>query len=362
MKILYDHQMFLKQKYGGITKYFCELMKNLPEGNSYDLSVLFADNQHLKDYNFKKVNFPLPQNDFRGKGRIKTSFYNINRSYSKFKIFSNSYDIFHPTYYDPYFLRGLKKPYVITVHDLIEFKFRSQYETESLIPAMTKIISEASRIISISENTKKDLIEMLRIPEEKIDVIYHGYNAPEVRYPQSDLGRYILYVGVRRGYKNFSKLAKAFRELSRQDRDLKLVCAGQPFIREELEELKRLQIVQKTFVFGASEQRLNELYSNALAFVYPTLYEGFGMPVLEAFSNNCAVCVSSTSSLPEVAGDAAEYFDPTNQDSILDAIKKVVYDEKHRQKVVEEGKKQLKKFSWEKCAAQTVETYERALA
>ncbi len=362
MKILYDHQMFLKQKYGGITKYFCELMKNLPKGNSYDLSVLFADNQYLKDYNFKKINLPLPEKDFRGKGRLRTSFYNINKSYSKFKISSNGYDVLHPTYYDPYFLQDLKKPYVVTVHDLIEFKFQAQYQAESLIPAMTKIITKANRIISISENTKRDLIQILGIPEEKIDVIYHGYNAPKIRSQPSGLGRYILYVGVRRGYKNFSKLAKAFSELSRKDQDLKLVCAGQPFNIEELEELKALRILEKTFVFGVNEQKLNELYANALAFVYPTLYEGFGMPVLEAFSNNCPVCVSNTSALPEVAGNGAEYFDPTKQDSIQEAIKKVAYDSKHRQYVIEEGKKQLMKFSWGKCSAKTVETYQKSLS
>src|SRR5690242_13801823 len=138
MKILYDHQMFLKQKYGGITKYFCELMKNLPNGNTYELSVLFADNQYLKDYNFHKLKVSLLSNDFRGKGRLKTSFYNVNRSYSKYQIAKKKYDIFHPTYYDPYFINEVKRPFVVTLHDLIEFKFPQQYKEESLIPQITE--------------------------------------------------------------------------------------------------------------------------------------------------------------------------------------------------------------------------------
>ncbi len=354
--------MFLKQKYGGITKYFCELMKNLPIEHSYDLSVLFSGNQHLKDYNFKRINFSLPARDFRGKGRLKTSFYNINKHYSEYKISSNKFDIFHPTYYDPYFLKNLKKPYVITVHDLIEFRFKEQYKNDSLIPDMEKIIKKANRIISISENTKKDLIETLHISPDKIDVIYHGFNPPKKRPANNNLGRYILFVGVRTGYKNFSNLAKAFSELRRQDEDLKLVCVGQAFLKDEIVELKSLQIFDRTFVFGVNEDQLNELYANALVFVYPSKYEGFGMPVLEAFANNCPVCLSNTSSLPEVAGNAAEFFDPTSKDSILEAVKKVIYNKAHSEKLIEEGKIQLKKFSWKNCAINTAETYQRALS
>ncbi|MGN6605138.1 MAG: glycosyltransferase family 4 protein [Ginsengibacter sp.] len=353
--------MFLKQKYGGITKYFCELMKNLPNGNTYDLSVLFADNQYLKDYYFHKLKVSLPSNDFRGKGRLKTTFYNINRSYSKYKIAKKKYDIFHPTYYDPYFINEVKRPFVVTVHDLIEFKFPHQYKEESLIPQITEIISRANRIISISENTKKDLVEILSVPPEKIDVIYHGYNPSKVVKTKNSLGRYILFVGVRRGYKNFSRLVEAFSELSKEDKDLKLVCAGHPFSKEESEELASFGIANKTFVIGASEQKLNELYAHALAFVYPTKYEGFGMPILEAFANNCPICVSNTSSLPEVAGNAAEYFDPESSNSILKAIGNVLYNVNRARELRNAGKERLNYFSWIKSAAATIETYRRAL-
>ena len=354
--------MFLKQKYGGITKYFCELMKNLPIEYSYDLSVLFSGNQHLKDYNFKKINFSLPARDFRGKGRLKTSFYNINKRYSEYKISSKKFDVFHPTYYDPYFLKNLKKPYVITVHDLIEFKFKEQYKNESLIPDMEKIIKNADRIISISENTKKDLIDTLHVSPDKIDVIYHGFNPPKKKLGNNNLGRYILFVGVRTGYKNFSNLAKAFSELQRHDETLKLVCVGQPFLKDEIEELKSLKILYNTYLFGVKEDRLNELYGNALVFVYPSMYEGFGMPVLEAFANNCPVCLSNTSSLPEVAGRAAEYFNPASQDSILEGIKRVIYNKEYSEILIEEGKIQLKKFSWKNCATKTAETYQKTIS
>ncbi len=354
--------MFLKQKYGGITKYFCELMKNLPEGNSYDLSVLFSGNQYLKDYKFKKTNLSLPDLEFRGKGRLKTNFYQINKLYSEYKISMKKFDVFHPTYYDPYFLKNLKKPYVITVHDLIEFKFQEQYKNESLIPDMEKVIRKANRIISISKNTKKDLIQFLNISPDKIDVIYHGFNLPTKKPDKNNLGRYILFVGVRTGYKNFSNLAKAYSILRKHDDTLNLVCVGQPFLKNEIQELKSLQIFDSTSVFGVNEEQLNEFYANALAFIYPSMYEGFGMPVLEAFANSCPVCLSNTSSLPEVAGNAAEYFDPTSRDSILEGIKKVIYNKAYSEKLVEEGEIQLKKFSWINCATSTAETYQKAIS
>ena len=176
MKILYDHQMFLIQKYGGITKYFCELIKNLPPEINYHLSLLFSENQHLKDNLniFKKINIYLPHKELTGKGVLQKKFYNLNKAYSKKVISSDNYDFFHPTFYDTYFLKNLKKPFIITVHDLIEFKFKEQYKNNSRMDKMRNIIMKANRIISISENTKKDLIEIFNI-DEKIDVVYHGF-------------------------------------------------------------------------------------------------------------------------------------------------------------------------------------------
>jgi len=322
MKILYDHQMFLKQKYGGITKYFCELIKNLPSEHQYKLSVLFSDNQHLKDEKkvFRKLYIPIPKKESRIRGHLKKNASELNKLYSQYHISSNKYDLFHPTYYDTYFINKLKKPFVVTVHDLIEFKFKEQYKSDSLIPQMQKIIKNAQRVIAISENTKKDLIDILQIKEEKIDVIYHGFNKPSLNDRNNKFGRYILYVGYRGGYKNFSRLATVFSRLIHKDKDLKLICVGQPFTKEELAEVKDLKILDKIIVIGANESELNTLYSHALVFVYPTLYEGFGMSILEAFANDCPVCLGNTSSLPEVAGNAAVYFDPYTKKIFLEKM------------------------------------------
>lgn len=364
MKILYDHQMFLRQKYGGITKYFCELMKNLPADCEYELSVLLSDNQHLKDDHctFKKMNVPIADQDFPGKFYLKRSLYHLNQIYSHQKIAQKKYDLLHPTYYDPYFLKDLQKPYVITVHDLIDFKFPDYYEGSSIKPRMEKIIRNANRIISISQNTKKDLIEIFQIDPAKIDVIYHGFRKMHSQQKANSLGRYILFVGRRENYKNFKVFAKAASVLLNKEEDLKLICVGDPFRKDEKEHLKSLKILDQSIAMGVNEKRLNELYSHALVFVYPTLYEGFGMPVLEAFANDCPVCLSDTSSLPEIAGDAAVYFDPNDLESIVHAISSVVYNCDFSKKMVLAGQKRLTGFSWEKCARETAASYKTAIS
>jgi len=244
MKILYDHQMFSIQKYGGISKYFCELMKNLPIDHQFKLSVLISENQHLKDDKniFKKWGISLPKKEFRGKGRIRTGLYNLNKAYSKYSISLNNYDLFHPTFYDKYFLNLKKRPYVITVHDLIQFKFREQYKNNSKTLQMSELIKKADRIISISDNTKKDIVEILNVNPEKIDVIYHGFKRPVIQISPNIYGRYILYVGYRGGYKNFSRLLKAFSIITSDDHDLKLICAGYPFNKDENNQLANLKI------------------------------------------------------------------------------------------------------------------------
>lgn len=355
--------MFSIQKYGGITKYFCELMKNLPTEHQFKLSLLLSDNQYLKeDFKiFKKVNIPLPDRESRWKLILKKRLYSVNKTYSEYIIDTNKYDLLHPTYYDTYFLSKLKKPYIITVHDLIEFRFKELYAKNTRIPQMEKIIKNANRIISISENTKNDLINIFKIQPEKIDVIHHGFNKPLTLNKPNALGRYILFVGRRGVYKNFEIFVRAVSVLLNKQSDLKLICVGDPFKKEEMDMLRTLKISEKSMTLGVNERKLNNLYSNALVFVYPTLYEGFGMPVLEAFANNCPVCLSNTSSLPEIAGDAGAYFDPTDQDSILHAIERVIFDNDFSKKLINAGKKRLINFSWKNCAEETVASYKKIL-
>jgi glycosyltransferase involved in cell wall biosynthesis len=365
MKILYDHQAFSNEKFGGVSKYFCELMKNIPAENQVSLSLVFSDNQYLKeDYNFfKKTIIPWSDKEFSGKGFLKRRIDFLNRQYSRYSISSNKYDLFHPTFYDGYFLGLLKRPYIITVHDLIVFKFKDTlYRKDDLRRRMEKeVIKNANRIISISQNTKKDIVDIFGIHPEKIDVIYHGFNRPEVKTKPNPYGAYVLYVGRRGGYKNFRTFVKAISNLLKKEKEMKLICVGEPFNKEEMTEMNELQILSRSFAVRVDEKTLNNLYSNALVFVYPSLYEGFGMPVLEAFANDCPVCLSNTSCFPEIAGDAVLYFDPRDHESILETIKKVLYDDRLKEQMINAGKKRLVNFSWAKTGEETIISYKKTI-
>lgn len=363
MNILYDHQMFSLQKYGGITKYFTELMSNIQGEHQFQLSVLFSDNEHLreKQSQFHKKNI-LPKAEFKGKYLLKNLQYRVNEWYSEKQIKKNKFDLLHPTFYDNYFFEDLRKPYVITVHDLIAFKFKdSMREFVSIQPHMEKAILNANRIITVSKNTKKDVMELFNIASEKIDVVYHGFNKPLVQNDNNKYGAYILFVGNRDSYKNFKTFIKAASILLTKERTLKLICVGKAFSKEEIIQLKQLKINEQVTALSVSERDLNNLYRHAKAFVYPSLYEGFGMPILEAFANDCPVCVSNASCFPEIAGDAALYFDPLNEDSILTAIENVIYKNDIKTEIINKGKKRLEDFSWTKTALETIDTYKKTI-
>lgn len=363
MYILYDHQMFSYQKFGGITKYFVELIKNISPENNCHLSVLFSENNYLKENRelFKNLDL-LPEKDFKGKATAKEMLASLNKAYSSFRVSSNKFDLFHPTFYDDYFLKNLKKPYVVTVHDLIEFKYKDSFFRDSLNrPLMEKVIKNANRIISISDNTKADLLDTFDLDPDTIDVIYHGFNDTTKTKKTNHFGKYILFVGDRGSYKNFITLTEAVSGLLKKERDVKMVCVGKPFLPEEVDLFNRLGIEEQLIALNVSEEMLNELYSHALVFVYPSLYEGFGMPILEAFSNNCPACLSRASCFPEIAGEAAEYFDPADKDAMAQSIEKVIFDEDYANSLRKAGKERLKLFSWKKTAEETLETYRKAL-
>ncbi len=364
MKVLYDHQMFSLQKYGGVTKYFCELIKNLPKNCEYDISVAFSDNHYLKDDQafFKKRFFALPSPQFKGKGFLMRQIYLLNQFYSAREISSKKYDLLHPTFYNNYFIEILKDPFIITVHDLTAFKFKDSYlKDDPFRSQMEKVVKKANRVIAISENTKKDVIEFFKIKPEKIDVVHHGYNTSETTAQVNKYGRYILFVGRRDGYKNFKRFATAISNLMQKDKDLKLICVGGKFNKQEITDLKDLKILQQVFALSVDEKTLNNLYACALVFVYPSFYEGFGMPILEAFANNCPVCLSDTSCFPEIAGEAGIYFNPSDKESIMFSITKVLNDPKFRNEMILAGKKRLNQFSWKKTADETLVSYQKTL-
>ena len=290
--------------------------------------------------------------------------YKWNKQYSKYLISKGNYDILHPTYYHPYFLKNLKTPYVITVHDMIHELMPEYFSQNDPVPYHKRLcIEKASHIIAISETTKEDLINILDIHENRISVIHHGYKKPNIDSNQLKVdikGNYILYVGDRAGYKNFTNFITALSPLLLERHDLSLICAGGgEFQITENELIMRLKLKGKVKQISATEQQLNSLYSNAIIFVFPSLYEGFGLPILEAFQNNCPIVASDNACFREILGNAGHYFDPNSHSEMLSKITNLIDNPSIREGLIKKGKEQLPKFAFEKCINKTIEVYHK---
>lgn len=365
MKILYDHQTFSVQEYGGISRYFYEIIARIKKYPffSAELSLLFSNNHYLNN-SFKYYRF-LPKYKFKGKVRIMNT---LNRYYSIYNLFNTNYDIFHPTYYDPYFLKYLrKKPFVLTVYDMIHEKYPSFFKRKDKTSEYKYMLCQkANKIIAISNNTKKDLVEIFKIPDSKVEVVYlagelrkDSNKNIELKLPKN----YILYVGNRNGYKNFEHFVKSISPLLIRNKELIILCSGGNHFSDKEEALfEKLNIRNQVLYFKVkSDNEMAKLYENAICFVYPSLYEGFGIPILEAFSCGCPVVLSNTSSFPEVAGDAGMYFDPYDEISIRNAIDKIINNNNLRDILIKKGYERLNIFSWYITAEKTKNVYESLL-
>lgn len=363
MKILFDHQIFDAQVFGGISRYFGTLISglDLQKEVKVKVSVLYTENYYLKDKRAWKLANSFGNLVFKRKNRISK----WNKVYSRFCISKDDFDIFHPTYYHPYFLKTLKKPFVLTVHDMIHELFPEYFGPEDITAANKKLlVAAAKHIIAISETTRIDLMRLLDVPSEKITVVYHGHTLIKNDYKRSNElpAHYILFIGGREGYKNFESLAIAVALVMKNDPELKMVCAGGGhFTEAEITHLLNLDILDRTVQYNASDDMLYTMYKNAKAFVYPSLYEGFGLPILEAFEAECPVILSKTPCFIEVAGEAAVYMNTADKDEMAATIEMFLTNETLRANLISEGKKRLQNFSMEKCLRETMEVYSKCL-
>ena len=362
MKVLYDYPSFIPT-YGGVPRYVCEVWKELQEEIKIDLSVLYTDNIYIKEFPFFKAHQLITKNKFKGKARLENF---MNLVYSSYKIMSNNYDIFHATYNNTFafgfsnssYFKHIKKPFLVTIHDMIyenSPEYAAVYAKD--IESKKKLIYNSNHIIAVSENTKKEILKLYPVDPKKITVIYHGTSPIAQTAIKNEFGKYILFVGRRSPYKNFSFFVKSITSLLLEDSQLKLICVSPPFTQVEESFLNELGIRKQVTAVSVSDQVLNSLYKNALVFVFPSLNEGFGIPILEAFGNNCPVCLSNASCFPEIADKAAIYFNPIDEISILNAVKSVITDKALASDLRRLGSERLALFSWKKTAQQTLDVY-----
>jgi len=312
----------------------------------------------------------LPVRLLRGRRHAQRATRQVNQRYTISRLRAAEFDVFHPTYYDDYFLEDLgDKRLVVTVVDMIHELFPQYFsKAGSLIPERKqRLVERADCVIAISQSTRADVMRLLGVPADKVRVIYLGNS---VQPPAGTPGRlpslperYVLFVGARKGYKNFVGFITAIAPLLRADRMLCVVCTRHNSRRRsgfrsgERRLFRQLGIEGQVVQCAVTDAALAGVYRHALCFVFPSLYEGFGLPVLEAFACDCPVILSNTSSLPEVGGEAVEYCDPTQAESIATALERVLRDDDLRADLVARGRAQLARFSWDACARETEAVY-----
>ena len=255
--------------------------------------------------------------------------------------------------------------YVLTVFDCIQELFPSKRLGNIRMRHMKKrAIQRADSIIAISENTKRDIIRLYGVPDEKISVVYlggteHQNNTgdQEKNLPAGLPEKYILFVGMRDGYKNFDTFLQAIKKVTQSDKEIKVVCVGKDFTEKENKYLFELGIKDIVISIRADDNELAAIYRNALCFVYPSKYEGFGIPILEAFEFECPVAASDIGCFREVGGDAALYFSPDSAENIAETINKIIKDEEKRKTLIAAGSQRKQLFSWDSTAEKIKEIY-----
>jgi len=256
---------------------------------------------------------------------------------------------------------------VSTVHDMIHERFSNWFsQNDDTARRKRATVSRASHVICISENTRRDLIELYAVDPNKVSVVYLGYEMLDagvdsggVSLALSKFAPYILYVGDRGGYKNCEALLRAYAGSAWLRENFRVVCFGGGLFRaDELELIRELSIKPgRIEQVSGGDDVLAGYYRNAAAFVYPSLYEGFGIPPLEAMALGCPVICSNTSSIPEVVGDAGESFDPGQVESIRASIENVLQSSERRAELIRKGSRKCAEYSWDRCASETLKIY-----
>lgn len=370
MKILLDPQAYNMQTFGGISRYHTEVLVELQKmGVQIECPIVYSDNLHLKEYglfdNFRNRmahNKLFPK--FLRKKLIK-KFRKKNIKLTKKALAKKDFDVFVSTYYDPYFLENLgEKPFVLTLHDMIHDLFPQYFTRDKFTVSRKKLLLEkATRIIAVSENTKKDILKFYpHIDPNKIDVVYLSQSIDTAAKVKVSLPeKYILFVGNRTIYKNFNFFIEAVAPLVKADPNLFVVAAGgNGWIPEELELLQKLGIQNQVIQQNFEDNELASYYAQAQCFVFPSEYEGFGIPVLEAMACGCPVVLAHHSSFPEVAGDAGIYFELHNASDLKMKVQQLLEDASVRQDYSQKGVARAAQFSWHKTALGCLESYQKA--
>ncbi|WP_310379657.1 glycosyltransferase family 1 protein [Flavobacterium sp.] len=361
MKILLDNIIYDKCQNGGVSNYWFELSKFLLSKQDFNNELFFYE-----DY-FKNINFHRKQLDIPTQNLItnNTSRFVLQARISEIKIDINDFFLFHSSYYRVLQTK-VKHVEIATVHDFTH-NFYASFLKRKLHNALKyKSIRNSNGIICISNNTYKDLKQFCPPSKnQKVVVIHNGvsddfFQIQEVKQFHIDFLNtyhlqqgYLLYIGSRTSYKNFSFIISLLSETS----NFRLVVVGESFNKSEISILNKKGLLQRiVLINNINNTGLNILYNFAHAFIYPSSYEGFGIPIIEAMKAGCPIMALKNSSITEIADNAGILFDKMEVQDFKNALTKLSFND-FRNDQIALGLDQSKKFSWTKCCEETYSFY-----
>ena len=352
MRVLYTHDAFSLQRYGGISRYVVELVRHMPA----DVQTRVFSGLHINDLleAVPSCGVRVPAVRYTHRARFA-----VNDLAQSIACLRNGCDVVHKTYYGA-FKGASGAARVVTVYDMIHELYPESFSCSDQSAAKKReSCLQADHILAISHSTKSDLVRILGIPAQKITVT-HLASSLDFAVGAAVLpnGRpYVLHVGQRDGYKAFKQVLAAFATAARVLANFDLVSFGPDWSMDECREIERLALRDRVHRVGGSDRLLAAYYKGARLLVYPSRYEGFGLPPLEAMTIGCPVLCARVSSIPEVVGEAGLYFDHATPDALRDTLEAVAFDETRLTEARRLGLQRSMLFSWQRCASETAAVY-----
>ena len=357
----FDEQIFAIQAYGGISRMFAELATAFIEDSTLDVELLPLNapiiNRYVLDSDPVRARLAVrdAQHEYRALGRY---FMRLQPR--------RNLDIVHNTFYLPHGLAGYPGARrIVTIHDMIPELVPRTRRRLDFLTLKKRYVGRADHVICVSEATRRDLIRVFPDISAPISVIHHGVDGrfqPGMPRINALPDRYVLFVGNRGQYKDADVLFRAFAALPSTHTDVKLMCVGGgPFTATEVTTLNALGIAARTVQADLSDTDMVAAYNHADIFVFPSRFEGFGMPALEAMACGTATVLTDATSLPEVGGDAAEYFPTGDHVALATIVDALLSDEVRRTELEQRGLRRARQFTWQKAAQQHADVYRAAL-